>query len=766
MPSKGVMTTRCWVWLLAGWGLTGAVWGDGLMVVHEPPAGRVPGPPPRFTFAPLEVTFHKVDARIRDQVAVTTVDQEFYNPNDRELEGTYLFPVPKGAHLDQFTMEIGGKAMEAELLSAEKARQVYEDIVRKHRDPALMEYVGRDTFRVRVYPIEARSRKRVQVRYTQLLKVDGGLAEYRYPLNTEKFSAQPLRTVSVRVDLETRRPLKAIYSPSHVVDVTRRGETRAVVGYEATMVRPDVDWVLYFGQEAGDLGVNLLTFQPGEGDGFFLLLASPAFGDGGAKVVPKDVVFVLDTSGSMAGRKLEQARKALGFCVESLNEGDRFEVVRFATDAEGVFGRLAEASGANKGRARGFIEGLGATGGTAIQEALQRALGMRPEVGERPFVVIFLTDGLPTVGETNGDKIVASVRREGRENTRVFCFGLGTDVNTHLLDGITEATRAFSQYVMPEEDIEVKVSSFFDRIKAPVLASPSLKVGEGVRLNRMHPGELPDLFRGEQLVVVGRYAGGGGTTLTVEGRVEDGRRRFEYAVDFTGGGGQHEFIARLWATRRVGYLLDEIRLRGESAELRTEVTELARRYGIVTPYTAYLILEDEARRQVPATVQTMPGLREDRVSTEAIAGAYDAMQRERSGGAAVLGARYGLALKQAEAPASALASGNVDAGRSVTVAAAAGLGRGGQSGGAVSAGRIQEHTQQSRRVGGKTFFQNGERWVDGAVQEQGATSPVRLEFGSAAYFELAREQAEVREWLALGRAVIFVHEGRVYEVYE
>src|ERR1019366_189961 len=168
-----------------------------------------PFPPPRpYAFAPLDVDYVKVHTRITDQVAVTSVDQEFYNPNPARLEGTFVFPVPKGAHIDKFTMEIDGKQVEAELLPAEKARQIYEDIVRKLKDPALLEYAGRDVFKVRIFPIEPNSRKRITLSYTELLKADNSLVTYTLPLNTEKFSAKPIRNVSVKVDLESKRPLK------------------------------------------------------------------------------------------------------------------------------------------------------------------------------------------------------------------------------------------------------------------------------------------------------------------------------------------------------------------------------------------------------------------------------------------------------------------------------------------------------------------------------------------------------------------------------
>jgi len=243
-------------------------------------------------------------------------------------------------------------------------------------------------------------------------------------------------------------------------------------------------------------------------------------------------------------------------------------------------------------------------GGTAIYDALHKALALRPGQPGRPFMVIFLTDGKPTIGATDEDQIAASVSRDKAGNTRVFCFGIGTDVNTHLLDKITETTRAFSQYVFPDEDLEVKVSNFFTKVKDPVLADPKLGFGGGLRVTKLYPAPLPDLFKGEQLVLVGRYAGRGDCAIELSGMVNGKVQKFTYEVEFPERAAEHDFIPRLWATRRVGYLLDEIRLHGENKELRDEVTELARAYGIVTPYTAYLIVEDERQRNVPRTAQT------------------------------------------------------------------------------------------------------------------------------------------------------------------
>jgi Ca-activated chloride channel family protein len=758
---------------------------DGFIIVDEPhwrpwpPGPHRPIPAPRsYVFAPLEVTYHHVNVKIDDQIATTSVDQEFYNPNPERLEGTYLFPVPKGAQINKFAMDIGGKQVEAELLPADQARRIYEDIVRKLRDPALLEYAGRDVFKVRVFPIEPNSRKRITLSYTELLKSDSGLVSYVYPLNTEKFSAKPIRHVSVKVDLASSRPLKSIYSPSHAVEVKRHGADRATAGFEAADVRPDTDFALYFAPEKHELGVNLLTHRTSDGDGYFLLLASPGVDVKEKQVVMKDVAFVLDTSGSMAGKKLEQAKKALAFCVENLNDGDRFEIIRFSTEVEPLFDQLVPASEPNRAKANDFIRDLKPMGATAIDDALNKALaigrsrehsldnnGLVPISIRRPFVVIFLTDGRPTIGTTDEDQIVANVKKESEGHTRVFCFGIGTDVNTHLLDRIAEDTRAVSQYVLPDEDLEVKVSSFFSKIKEPVLTNPTLKFTGGIRATKLYPSPLPDLFKSEQLVLVGRYSGQGDAAVIVNGTVNGAARKFTYEVNFPEDASANEFIPRLWATRRVGYLLDEIRLHGENAELRDEVTELARKFSIVTPYTAYLILEDETQHNVPVRLRSLQGFDGDRGARREAEKAWSDFKDVRDGEQAVASARAGAFFRNADAAAPAAAGGALESKRA--------LGFSGAPGRAPSASpadqskeRLVEYSQQAQFVAGKSFFQNDQQWIDSAVQKQPSAKRVRIQFGSTEYFDLVAKQPRALPWLALGQNVQFVLDNTVYDIYE
>ena len=746
MPTNRAMKRSLLILAAGLLGILSNARGDGFIVVERPFLVR----PGHFPFAPLEVTSHHVEVKIDGQVAVTSIDQEFYNPNDQRLEGTYMYPVPEGAHIDKFSMEIGGKMVDAELLRADKARQIYEDIVRRMRDPALLEYAGRDLFKIRIFPIEPRSRKPIKISYTELLRSDAGTVTYSYPLSTEKFSAQPIKSLSVKVEVKTEQPLASIYSPSHKVEIKRDGANRAVIGYESKDETPDTDFQLVYNSEARDVGLSLITHKPVGEDGYFLLLAAPTTAKE-TKPAPKDIVFVVDTSGSMAGPKLQQAKKALEFCVENLNNEDRFEIVRFSTEAEPLFGKLVDADSEHRKRASNFIADLKPIGGTAIADALQSALKARTEKTERPFLIIFLTDGLPTVGARNPDEIVAEVKKAG--SARIFSFGIGSDVNTQLLDQIAEGTRAFSQYVLANEDLEVKVSSFYTRIKEPALTNVRLEFGGGVRTSKLYPAQLPDLFKGDQLVVTGRYTGSGEVEAKLTGIANGREQIFTYKVKFNDS--SNDYVARLWATRRVGFLLDEVRLHGETNELRDEATDLARRYGIVTPYTAYLIVEDEDRRRVPMTERSMQSMSGDTAARAEVSKAWGGFKEKKDGEDAVANARSQNAFKFADQSAASIYSGAAESLRGFAFAAPAAR---------AESDRVTQYTQQSKFVNARAFFQNGKQWVD--TNAQNATKRERIQFNSEAYFDLLKKHPEAAPWMALGQNVLLALDDTVYEITE
>lgn len=563
-----------------------AVFADGILI---PP----PDIPLREAF---EIKYHRVTVDIEDGVAVTKVDQAFLNLTGRRIEADYVFPVPKGAVLQDFAMWVGDTRVTGQVLNAGEAREIYENIVRSQRDPALLEYIGNNAFRARVFPIEPGEEKRIQLSYSEVVKGDGGLYEYIYPLNTEKFSAKPLGEVTITGTIESSTPIKTVYSPSHNIGITRKEDRRATFGYEERNVKPEIDFVLYYAVRTGEVGASVLAFDEDDADdGFFISTIAPQVSADTSKVIAKNFIFVLDKSGSMLDNdKINQAKEALRFVVRNLNEGDRFNVIAYSDEIWECFpGGMKSYSSSTRDEALEFVRKFDAMGGTDINGSLLRALDMlKGESRERPSYIIFLTDGLPTVGETSEDRIVSNVREANKSNVRMFNFGVGYDVNTRLLDKLADGNHGFSEYVRPGEDMEVKVSSFFSKISSPMLTDVKIKFN-GVTVSEMYPKTMPDLFKGSQVVLSGRFRGAGsGATVEISGNVEGKPRTFSFPANFTGKS-SHSFVPRIWASRKIAYLTDEVNTGGSKQELIDEIVRLSKRYGIITEYTSFLIREDD-----------------------------------------------------------------------------------------------------------------------------------------------------------------------------
>jgi Ca-activated chloride channel family protein len=711
---------------------------DGIIIPEPPiicrPPCPIPPPPPRET-PYLTVETHRVNVTIDNQVATTHVDQVFRNDSQWSLEGTYIFPLPENAAISDFAMWINGERVEGQLHTKEEARRIYDSIVRRRLDPALLEYVGRDLFQASIFPIDPGDTRRVQIEYSQILPVDNGLVQYVYPLSTEKFSARPLEEVAVTVDITSREPIKAIYSPSHSVSIDRDGRFRALAGWEDFDVLPSTDFSLYYTVSADDVGVNLLSYKERDEDGFFVLLAAPNVD--AEQVVDKDVMVVLDISGSMEGEKMEQARDALHYVLDHLNQGDRFNILAFSTGVR-AFAERPEPLSALPA-ARDFVDDLRPEGSTDINRALLEAIDSADR--QRPTIIIFLTDGLPTSGVVDTPLILDNIDQAAGSNVRLFPFGVGDDVDTVLLDTLAQEQRGTSAYVRPGERVDEQVSAFYAKVSTPVLADLELAV-DGVRIQDTYPYPLPDLFAGTQLIVAGRYREGGPATVTLTGQVNGRTRTFRFddltfAADRQGSRSA-EFIPRLWATRKIGYLLNEIRLRGENRETIDQIVNLSVRYGIITPYTSFLVEE-------PELALSREG--RDVIVEEEFAQAREAPAAEVSGEAAVSKAVEQNALAGADMAAPLpLATATAGAGGSGTVPAT-------ESAAAVTA------------VGDKAFVLKNGVWTD-TIFDPTTMTATQLPFPSDLFLEFLTGHPEAGKYFALGERVIVVIDGVAYETVE
>ena len=681
---------------------------DGMMIGYIPSRPSVP--------KPLPIKYHRVQVAIDNQVASTSIDQVFKNDSDTDLEGTYIFPLPETATITEFAMYMDGKKIIGEILDKDKARQEYEDIVRKMKDPALLEYVGRNMFKARVYPIPKHGEKRIELKYQETLKYDAGVCNYIYPLNTEKFSPVPLEEVAISVKIKSKIAIKSLYSPSHKIDAKIDG-LNASCGYEEKNVTPDKDFVLYYTVSDQEMGLNLLCYRKPKENGYFLMLLSPGQLEGQA--INKDIIFVLDTSGSMKGPKLWQAKEALRFCVNSLGKGDKFNVIGFATNIASYRNGLVDVDDKNIKGATEFIDRLSATGGTDIDSALLHALKMFTDV-KKPRMVVFLTDGEPTTGVIEPESIIKDLSAANKAKARIFVFGVGMDVNSHLLDKIAEDERGISQYVLPNENIEITVSSFYKKISEPLISDINIDFGKIVTSDR-YPIVLPDIFSGSQLVLLGRYDGDGPTAITLTGYVNGKEDKFVYEDTFLNEGTSNDFIPRIWATRKIGYLMSQIRLKGENRELVDEVVKLSKEYGIMTPYTSFLVLNKEADSSRWGIEKSM---------------ASNVMDR---------GASYKAGMEQS------LGKNAIETSKDIIE---------------MKATSTEEKPSLStvKYVGDKTFYLKDKVWMDSEYKDE--MKPREIKYLSEEYFELLKQRPGLGKYFAIGNKIIVVFEGECYKVIE
>jgi Ca-activated chloride channel family protein len=530
--------------------------------------------------------------KLEDQVAITTINQTFRNQANRQLEAVYTFNVPKGAMVKEFSMMVNGKKVKGELVEAGKAKAIYTEIVRRTMDPGLLEYIGTDLLQMSVFPVPAHGDQEVEVSFTSMVNQQEGVVEYLYPLRAQSNVVRIQGNFSFEMELKASRPIHNIYSPTHPISFTRKNDRQAVVYFDKSMAALDRDLQLFYTMGKDDIGMTLLQHKPTSADGYVMLLLAPRAEIAQDQRVPRDIVFVLDTSGSMReDGKLEQAKKALKFGLDSLKPGDRFTVLNFATTVNSFSSTLMNQS--ELAAAKKWVDALESTGGTAINEALLEALKLQTNDKQRNFTIIFFTDGKPTVGEVNVNSILTNVDRAATANTRIFTFGVGYDLDASFLDRLAEKHKATSSFVKPSEDMEIKVSTFFSQINQPVLTDLKLSTSNDIRLVEMYPPQLPDLFHGGQLVVLARYQGTGKVNLKLTGNVGSQTKEFNYAVDFQDKPEARGYVEDLWARRKVGYLLDQIRMGGEKKELVDEVILLAKKYSIATPYTSYLVVPDD-----------------------------------------------------------------------------------------------------------------------------------------------------------------------------
>ena len=666
---------------------------------------------------PLKIDRYHIKINVNNQLAITKINQTFTNPNDFDVNGFYI--VPEGDVLSNFTLSIDGEPVTGELLSKEESRMHYESMVREGNYTGFSEHLGTCAFLADVPRIPANSEVHIQFEYSQIVHSENDLAKYTYPLSLAKSETGRIANLLVEMEIGSDSELGTIYSPTHEVTINRRDDKHANIRYEGKDIDPDDNFECYYSVSDDNFGMTLLTHRADEDeDGYFMLLVSPKYEVEKTDVIKKDFIFVLDHSGSMAGRKVEQAKKALRYCVWNLNEGDRFNLILFNTDITSLADRLNRQEGLSaalshklidvedgREEALAFIDGIEARGGTNINKALLTALAEKPDPN-RPRVIVFLTDGCPTVGVRNEAQILENVAQANRNQSRIFVFGvgLGHDLNLRLLDKMAVDNGGSYDYVEPHEDIEIAVSSLFRKMNEPVLVNVKLDFGQ-ILTKELSPGKIPDMFREDQFKLFGRYENHGDTVLKLRGDVGSELQEFSKNVHFAEIEKDNDFLPHLWAQRRVAELGDEAALNGGSGELHEEIERLCTKYGVETPDTSFVVAKDGSlRSHYQSRIST--AYSPDRPKDEAVRRSKE-MQR----------------IKEV---------------------------------------RSKQQYNDRKTIGCKTFRRIGEIWVD--IKYDGQSDRKRIEFGSKEYFKLAEFSHDLAKCLKLHPPMIICHNGVNYEI--
>ena len=751
------------------------------VIIHRP----APPPPARYKIKELEI-----NARLVDQVAKVQVSQTFENTGSRQLEVAFVFPLPYDGAIDQMTLLVDGKEYPAKLLDAKEARSMYEAIVRKNKDPALLEWMGTGLFKTSVFPVPPGAKRTVTMRYSQLCRKQDGLTDFIFPLSTAKYTSHAVEKVDIRVTIESNVDIKNVYSPSHSVKVKRPDDQHATVTLTKKNEVPSTDFRLLYDVGKGKVSTRVVSYRPDtDKDGYFLLLSSPKIKSPGEKP-KKTVVFVVDRSGSMSGKKIEQARAALKSVLNGLREGDTFNIVAYDSEVETFRPELQRYDDKTRKAALGFIEGIYAGGSTNIDGALKSTLSQLKDT-DRPTYILFLTDGLPTAGETNEMKIVKNVKGENKVHARIFTFGVGYDVNSRLLDKLVRENFGQAEYVRPNEDIEDRVGRLSRRIESPVLTGVRLqfvfdeaKEEQGKPINRVYPKDSFDLFAGEQLVVVGRYKKHGTAKVIVTGKIGNKKEKYDFPAKLVkkSDNETHAFIEKLWAVRRVGEIIDELDLSGKNNELIEELVKLSKRHGILTPYTSFMADENTNIHDVAASTRRADRRLEQLAATSGAGGFAQRAFKGSMKAANAAPAAADLAMDAFSAPAAEAApmmrhrggglGGGVGAGGPRPARLPAATAPAGQAAGervadrddlASSVEEAEKAKETVRNIGNRTFYYRDKRWVDSKVTKEQEKKPIRIKQFSDEYFELAsRYGKKMSQYMVFDEPVLLTLDDRAY----
>jgi Ca-activated chloride channel family protein len=671
---------------------------------------------------PLSVKFHKVTVAIDNGVAQTRIDQAFINTSGRALtEGKYVFPVPAGASVNKFGVSIDGVVYPATVMSREQAQAFFQEEVKTSNQASLLQYTGNGAYSLNLSAIASGETRRVQITYEEVLGKENGLTRYLYPLNTEKFSYSLIDTVSISVSIRNQSPITSVYSPTHMIAVSRVDKYNARADFLSVNSRPNTDFELFYKVSDDEISFHLFTYKEKDADGYFLMLMTPQYIDKSAAPIAKDIAFTIDRSGSMMGDKVLQAKQALTFCLNRLNPADYFNIVSFSETVTSNSPEFLTATAANIQGAVSYVQLIQAGGNTDIAQALTTSLGaIKGSV--KPHYVIFLTDGQPTAGQTNPDSIVAIVGRANSNEAKIFSVGFGYDVNTVLIDRLSNGSGGYAVYCDPAGSVQDAVANLYKMIETPLLIKPQMTI-RGIETFGIVPENLPDLFAGTEIAIYGRYKNEAAAFVSLSGTVSGSPKTLTYPAYYPSEHTDYPFVPRLWASQRIAVMLAKIKsgvltTAQESAAIDTLIA-MSVGYGIVTPYTSQIFAP-----QTPVTG----------------GGTWSGNLQLPSGKSANDASNYLQAVRY---------TGNA----AQTVVADT----------AVVSFAIAPQVNQLQNAGNKVFvFTSDSMWVDAAFNPAAPSDTVF--FGTPRYFGLADSLPDLVQYLTVGSRAAINYKGKNYLV--
>jgi len=531
---------------------------------------------------------------IQDQIAVTHIDQIFNNELNSSVEAIYIFPLPEDAVLTEMVYWVNGQRFVSSIRERQEAVSDYNDKLRQWLDPALLEYLGDNLFRLSIVPIDANSDVRTEITYVEPLKYDLGQTKYNFGLNTLELSSKPLQLVSVSVDAKSQNSFKNFYSPTHqsstATKIEKMADNHYTLFFGDENFYPDKDLTLEFETIRDSVDFNVLTYTPTTEDSigtesYYSIRVIPPDSISGEELIPRHIVFTADVSSSMEGLRIKQVKEALDNFLILLNPNDKFNIVTFGTFVTKFQNDLVDANENNIASARTFVNQLYPLGLTNIDDALTASLDQAYE-DSVSNILVFLTDGEPTWGNTDKDSILAHVNDNNKKSVRIFSFGVGSEINKSLLADLANSNHGYANFIASDDSIALVINEHFQRISKPVMTDVQLSIN-GLNNWDTYPKTLGDLYWGSQIVQLGLYNTGGSYNVTLSGKLRSKTVEYNKIISFPDTSGGQKFVPRLWAKEKIDHLLNLIAIYGESDELVDQIVELSLRYQVLTPYTAF-----------------------------------------------------------------------------------------------------------------------------------------------------------------------------------